>query len=684
MVAGFPLHDMFDVDAPSGVSPSPAASDVTNSNAWGRAWALTRAISPRGEVHKAAKDAYGEPVNEYTLAHGLGPVVPMTPWLVHLADMDGLYWLLNFDFDVVAGDADSVEQAQDHADALSILLGQLSIQHVVCESSSKGGRHVWVALAEGAPAQLVDAIGKAAKAILPALDRGMLSNPRRGGARPPLSPHRNGSFSRVLRGSLDSLTMPSTTIADLEAVLQALLERSPGQAPEDAVIAGEIRPVAFVGRRELSPAQERWLQVHRGGDDPSRTAWNALLVLASNGFTFDQAWAAAQSAPGLEHFRTKRAGERTERRPRSAEETRGRFEDAWEKVQKRVRVRSAAPAAEPKDVATLALQVAMAEELADRFRINPGRWGGRYGAPTRRTVLTALAYLMLRTGKTAVAASTRTLAELCNIDHSTAARALQNLKDDGFIGRVIGAEGLNAATWSLAPTRGFSTPLDPGATQPLDITPRPLVTSRELGVLYARRSVLLEQLEQFLSDLQHDVFSFRGLGQQAGQVWALMRAGGVWTVEQLARFHQVSSDRAAAILARLRRLKLARNTPEGWTAGRRDLRRSAAEKLGATGCLDERAAGHEVDRMIWQWWRAEYERMTTPPWERPKRRHITDRALRFGERQTRGGEIEWPMYPRRRDDPRALADHRRARVDVEAGLLAPSSRWRLGDYRQAA
>ncbi|MFF2053896.1 hypothetical protein ACFVU2_19985, partial [Leifsonia sp. NPDC058194] len=635
-----------------GVSPS-----------WERAWKLTRLISPRSEVHKSARDAYGQPINDYTLAHGVGPVVPMTPWLVHLADRSCTYWLIAFDFDVVAGDPVSIEEAQDHADALSILLGQLSIPHVVCESSSKGGRHIWIAMAEGAPAELVASIGIAAKAVLPRLDRGMLSNPQRGGARPPLSPHRNGSFSRVVRGTLDSLTAPSTTVEDLQQLLQALLERSPALSPEDAVIAGKLRSVEFTGRRTLSPAQERWLQVDGGGDDPSRTGFTALLVLASNGFSFEDAVAIAQVAPGLEHFRTRRAGDRGQRRPRSAEEARSRLEDAWEKALKRIRVRTTAPAAaEPKDIATLRRQVMAAEDLLERFRVNPGRWGGRYGAPTRRTVLTALAYLTLRTGKSAVAASARTLAELCNIDHSTAARALLGLEVDGLVSRVQDAQELNAAAWSLISSRGFSTPSDTGATQPLYITPRPHGPSSELGLLYARRAETLEQLEQFLADLQHDVFSYQGLGHQAGQVWAMMRAGAVWLVEDLGRTLQVSSKRAAEILSRLRKLKLARNTPEGWAAGRRDLRRSAAERLGVTGMVEARVAGHEVDRMIWRWWRAEFERMTTPPWERPKRRHVTDRSLHAVDGDARrGGEIEWPMYPRRRDDPRALADHRRAR-----------------------
>jgi DNA-binding IscR family transcriptional regulator len=670
MVANLAPHVVDDRAEPIGVS----------SPAWAKAWNLTRQISPRPEVHKAIRDAYNNPVNTYTSFHALGPAVPLSPWLVHLADRDGIFWLLCFDFDVKDY---GVEEAQDQARALSYLLGQLSIQHVICESSSTGGRHVWIALAEGAAVELTKAIGIAAKAILPSLDRGMLSNIGTGGARPPLSPHRNGSFSRVLMGDLGFLTMPTTTVADLEALLRALLERSPAQNPEDSVIDGEIRSQAFVGRRKLSEKQERWLQVHRGGEDPSRTAWTALLVLASNGFSFDEAWAAAQDAPGLEHFRTRRVGERGERRPRTAEQMRSRFEDAWEKVQKRVRVRSAAPAAEPKDVATLAFQVAIAEGLAGRFRITPGLWGGRYGAPTRRTVLTALLFLMLRTGKTAVAASTRTLAELCNIDHSTAARALLDLQEDGFIARVVPADGLNAAAWSLAPSRRFSTPSDLGATQPLDITPRPPAPSTELGLVYARRAALLEQFERYLSDLQHDVFSFRGLGHQAGQVWSLMRAGAAWTVEELARLHQISFKRATAILSSLRQLKLARSSSEGWTAARRDLRRSAAERLGCTGVVEARAAGHETDRTIWQWWRAEYERMTTPPWERSKRRHITDRALRLVT-SSRRGEIEWPMYPRRGDDPRALADHRRAREAVEAGLLDPSSRWTLGDYRAAA
>ncbi len=653
------------------------------SERWQQAWTLTRRISPRSEVHKSARDAYGVPINDYTLAHGVGPVVPMTPWLVHLADLGLHYWLLAFDFDVVAGDPASVEEAQDHADALSILLGQLSIQHVVCESSSKGGRHIWLAMTEGAPAMLVAQIGVAAKAVLPRLDRGMLSNPQRGGARPPLSPHRNGSYSRVVRGSLDYLTAPSTTIADLEALLIALLARAPGLSPEDAAVAGELRRVEFAGRQTLSPAQERWLQVDGGGDDPSRTAYNALLVLASNGYSFEDAVEIAQVAPGLEHFRTRRAGERGQRRPRSAEETFARLQDTWEKVQKRVRVRRAAPAAEPKDVATLQRQIAAAEDLADLFRVNSGRWGGRYAGPTRRTVLTALAFLMLRTGKSAVAASTRTLAELCNVDHSTVARALLDLEEEGLIVRVQAAEDLNAAAWSLVASRRFSTPSDLGATQPLNNTPRPHEPSTELGLLYARRATILEQFEQFLADLQHDVFTYRGLGHQSGQIWALMRAGAAWSVEQLAGAFELSFERSAELLSRLKRLRLVRHSSEGWTAARRDLRRSAAERLGVTGFVEARAAGHEVDRIVWRWWRAEFERMTTPPWQRSKRRHITDRALGWSD-HGRGGEVEWPMYPRRRDDPRALADHRRAREYAEAGLLDPSSRWTLGDYQQAA
>ncbi|WP_426624422.1 helix-turn-helix domain-containing protein [Leifsonia sp. McL0607] len=653
------------------------------SSRWEAAWQLTRLISPRPEVHKAARDAYGEPVNEYTLAHGVGPVVPMTPWLVHLADLEDRFWLLPFDFDVVPGHTDGVEQAQDHADALSILLGQLSIAHVVCESSSKGGRHVWIGMAEPAPADLVDAIGKAAKAVLPALDRGMLSNPRRGGARPPLSPHRNGSFSRVLRGTLDSLVMPSTTTDDLRALLAALLERAPAQDPEETVIAGEIRPVAFIGRRRLSVKAQAKLQVHRGGDDPSRTAWHALLVLASNGFSYDEVVAAVADAPSFEHFRTRRAGDRGERRPRTAAETAARLEDAWEKVQRHVRVRRSAPSSEPKDLATLQQQVAISEDLALRFRVNPGRWGGRYGGPTRRTVLTGLAYLMLRTGKTAVAASTRTLAELCNIDHSTAARALQDLRQEGLVERTEAAEGLNAATWSLAPLGDFSTGSDLGATQPLDITPRPPADSERVGVLYAQRATLLERFESFLAALQHDVFTYAGLGHQAGQIWALMREGAAWTVEAVARVFQISFERAAALLSKLRRVKLVRPTQEGWSAGRRDLRGSAAEKLGVLGVLKARIQQHEDDRMLWRWWRAEYDKMTSPTKRRPKRRHVTDRPLEWGTAVEQDGELDWPMYPRRGDDPRQPGDHRRARFSVEAGHLRPARR-KQGVYFDAA
>ncbi|MEB0259989.1 hypothetical protein, partial [Undibacterium sp. 5I1] len=51
------------------------------------AWALTRRMSPRGQVRVMKRDAYGRvDENSYPLIHRVGPLAPTTPWALNLAD----------------------------------------------------------------------------------------------------------------------------------------------------------------------------------------------------------------------------------------------------------------------------------------------------------------------------------------------------------------------------------------------------------------------------------------------------------------------------------------------------------------------------------------------------------------------------------------------------------------------
>jgi hypothetical protein len=331
----------------------------------------------------------------------------------------------------------------------------------------------------------------------------------------------------VVRGHVETLMSPTTTTtADLHALLDALLERAPAVEPEAAPAAAESRTAQLDGGRHLTSGQLALLNTPGGGIDPSLTGWNSLLTLASAGWSFTDVQAVVDTFPGLETYRTRRSGDRGQRRPRSAHERQRRLVKQRDGVQSHVRVRALVPTrAGSRNLTELQAQVDAIEALLDSFRVNPGRGGGRNGAPTRRTVLSALAYLTLRTGKTAVAASTRTLAELSNVSHTTAARALHALTAAGHVVRIDDFDGINAATWSLAPLRDFPQGQMTSVTQPLITTPAPAAASdRANREVFARRANLLNQLEDSLAAIQHDVFTYQGVGHLAGQIWGLMRA----------------------------------------------------------------------------------------------------------------------------------------------------------------
>ena len=165
-------------------------------------WELTGRISPRRLVRAAAVDAAGRPVNAYPLVHPISGLRPRVPWAVHLTDRAGHFRLLCADLDAKP----SPTAAALDADRLSGLLTELAVPHLVCESGPTGGRHVWVALAEPIPADLVGVLARLLKGWLPTLDTAPLLNPATGCVRPPGAPHRLGGASRPLAGTLAALT----------------------------------------------------------------------------------------------------------------------------------------------------------------------------------------------------------------------------------------------------------------------------------------------------------------------------------------------------------------------------------------------------------------------------------------------------------------------------------------------
>ncbi|MBC7594931.1 MAG: hypothetical protein H7288_13505 [Kineosporiaceae bacterium] len=627
------------------------------------AWDLTRRFSPREQVRVMKRDAYQRlDENSYPSSFRVGPHAPTTPWAMYLADESGLFRAVCFDFDGKDKngiDPDLMEQAVDDCDALSRILDELTIEHVVCQSSGTGGRHLWVALASGVSSELVARIARSARASYRTLDHGMLLNPRTGAARPPLSPHRDGSTSTILRGTLTALLSPTITPTDLVQLATVLETRKPALRPVDSAPSGPVTTHRV--HRELSRAGTAHMATIDGGGNPSWTGFMCLLAAAHAGWNLVDVEQAARTAPGMEHYRTRNTGRAGARRPRTATDAHTRLSRQWAKAQHYATLHQPLPAVrEPADLTELTGIVTDVDALMTRFRVSPGRWGHSEVAVSQRSILTAVAYLTLHTGKRTVAASIRDLALMTALGRTTAATALHALTSDGYLRQITTADGGNAAEWAL--TSNFS-------TTPRTVRSQPLNNPRPPTELFIHRSELVAIIEEQLTDQRHDLFTRTGLGHLAGRTYALLRQVPSLTVESAARQLGVSLRHTATILSRLRKHRLIITHPQGWARAKRDLRDQAARTLGVLGVLVDRARRYRAEREVWAWWQAELATMTSAPRARPSRPHVTSRTL---VDSTSSGERWWPRYPRGYD---GRADHREARYWAINDMLAPDSLW---------
>jgi DNA-binding IscR family transcriptional regulator len=613
------------------------------------------------------RDAYGQlEHNSYPLLRRVGPVEPTTPWAMRLTDSSGLFRFLCFDFDgkdKTGTSPELVEQAVDDSDQLSRILHDHGIPHVVCQSSSSGGRHLWVAIRGGAAASIVAALGRVAHQVLRTLDYGMLCNPSEGSARPPLSPHRNGSRSVVIRGSLQELIAPQTTADALTAVIRTLDGLRPAMQAQNSEPSGPV-DIRHHAHRRLSKAGEAHMGTIDGGGNPSWTGFMCLLSAAVAGWDFTDVVRAARTAPGMEHYRTKNTGRGT-RRPRSPEDTRNRLERQWSRAQAYAALYRPLPReTEPRDLSELQILVDDLDIVLRRISATPGRWRAEAGQ-SQLSILRALAYLTLQTGKSIVAASIRDLALMTGLGRTTAATALQALSQAGLIQRDAPADGGNAAEWRL--TRSVSTTPNTVRSQPFN-NPRP---ARDL---FDRRALLMASLEQALVEGRHDLFTRGGLGHLAGRLYAEIAGHRQITLSYVAKLLGVGVVHATTVMSRLRKHRLLVKDGVGWTRSRRDLRDAAARVEGVWGALEDRARRYAAERETWAWWQAEVITMSTPPQHRPRRPHVTSRPI-FTDQSP--GERTWPRYPRSSD---RRGDHKSARLLVLEGALDPERRFQyLGD-----
>lgn len=626
------------------------------------AWSLTRALAKRRYVNRMAPEADGAirannyPLNHPTFSH----FAPATPWTIDLTDdVHHLFWFAVFDLDAKTPDAHA--QADEDLGVLVRILRTVGLPYVVCRSSPTGGYHVWLPLTGVAKPVMVQ-LAAAARNALPSLDHGLLCNDRTGAVRPPGSPHVRGGVSQVMQddefGDVDVnlLCHPTVSASDLLRVTAALRELRPSVDPADEKPTGPVDAAHRV-HRELPQWGQSHMATVAGGRDPSRTGYLCLLAAAVSGWTLADVQRAVRTAPGMEHYRTRNNPTGQHRTPRKASEAEARLKRQWAKAQDRaVSYRYAPREGAERDLTELAGILNVVDGMLTSFRVSPGRWARAESDFHDSNILTALAWLSLRSGQRNVGAALRTLAGLTGIPSSTVDRSLRRLLEGGWVERPRAAEGLEAAVWRVS---------DKFSTRDEQDGPLQDVTARPPEELFDTRIALLTELEDRIEAGRHDVFTRAGLGPTARRVYESLTLTELRD-EEVAVRAGLPRGRARAALARLRHHRLVVTSPSGWRRRRHDQRNAAAKRLGVAQAqaLARRAQQYIWERSQWAWWNAE---VVFRAGRTAKQRRRPDTGqVRFRTYDERGNEDSWPAYPR---DSEGRADHRRAMRFVRSGVL---------------
>lgn len=608
------------------------------------AWELTGAMSPRRLVRAADTMASGEVVNTYSRVHPINGLVPLVPWAVYLAERGGGFRLILVDFDQKGSGSAAADAAQFVA-----LLDELAIAHVCCASSGslEGGRHVWIALTDSLDAARTAHLARLMQSCWATFDPTPLLNAATGAGRPPGAPHRHGGQSEVLAGDPTILTRPTTTSADITALLGLLARRA--RAVEAQGHVGSPRTTLDDGaaprlggaRRPLS-ATVRGLVDTTPTGDASAALWAILCGAARASWSLGEV-AELLPRPGLEHARTKRHvdGQRLPRPSTGSNAPHAVLDRMWRRA---VAYVAAHPAtgADPTFEARAGAVTQLAWDLQRYADVSPGRWGSTRGV-TDRFVLDAVTKLAVDAVKPEVEASIRTIAEIVGIDREAVRCALIRLVNEGWLTRTRTTVGRRAAYYSIDRNNRFHSLVERFLSQ-ADAPP-------------ARRGTLQSTLTTRLGRASHDTFAPRtGLGRTAGLLYARLheqdRTSTMATLTGLGqadvrnRFEQLASE------------GLIHYDVRAGTWSRVDLTAAQldahAVALGSAGHAARQRAQHSVERAMWSWWCAELEWMTAP------------RVRRARRGQRRAGVLQAALVPDRHDNVFGAHPRRGGRADFAA------------------
>lgn len=573
-------------------------------------------MSPRFFVRTATVDVDGTVLNSYPHQYPIGDAQPKVPWAIYLTDDDGRFRFLCFDLD-----STPTTDPRDDCDLITGLLDQLAIEYVVCKSGPSGSRHVWIALADPAPAQLVYDLGILMTSYAPSCDRSPLSNPATGSVRPPLAPHRQGGFSTVIKGDLEALLRPSAREGDLRALCSALSQKTEQKVVAEPVTNARIltgmdhdgHPYLVGQKRSLPQFATAALETPLTNQTDASTAlWRVLIGAAAARWKQADVQELVAAHPGMEHVRTLRVESSTRRRRRpqqGSQSPESVLARQWRYAVRHVATSGHQSRGSDPTFDRRAHDVAMlVDHVQTRADASLGRWEAR---PSERRVLDALCLLIVSAVRVHIEADIRRLALMCGIGRETVRVALHRLADDRWIQLQKQSSGVNGSIWSIDVQNVMhrKTPQDWSQA-----------VTRPEGVGAAWRLVISRTLTARLSLSAHDVFTRRGLGIKAGNTYALLHERSL-TSQAITTQENTGQHGLRRRLERLRDYGLVQLSGEGlWSPAPHDLREYLAKHFDTSGVLDARQQAYQGERDMWAWWIAESMWMkqpaTTKRWSR--------------------------------------------------------------------
>lgn len=563
---------------------------------------------------------------------------------MNLADTDGLFRFLCFDFDSDAGNA-----AKD-ATRFSRVLDRCNIRRVVTVSGPSGGRHVWVALAEGVPLGTVSVLADFTKQLFPSLDKSPLKNAATGAVRPPLSPHRTSGFVSMPLGDddiVEVLTAASTTVSDVELLLDVLVENGAerpkpalGALPHLVDVDVNGRPRIRGVRREPSVTVRRLLD-HGGSSNTSLTLHRVLTGLAHARWSFDDVQLFASVSPAFEHVRTRSHG--GIRLPRTGVASARMLDRAWQSAVMFVASHPLNSGDDPDFEVRLDRVTEMVQIVQGAADASPGRWRG--AGLAHRLVLDAVCLFMLQAVRDDVEVDVRRLAFETGFGRETTRKALIALAGDGWLLKTRHAAGVRGSFFSFGQkflTSGVSEMWSQVITRPR---------------LSAIRENDIEVLASKLFVYRQDCFTSPGsLGRAAAATLLALPRETFSSVAAVSSLSGLSARSTRFSLRRLSSFGLTNRVGSGWVNySGVDVFESASISLGVDGFQLARRSLYDADRYCWAWWQAEVQWMRKRGKGKRRRSNSPTAVPLFGSASV------IPAFPRYPRNQRRRGDHRLAK-----------------------